>query len=77
MAHNLIVNYGLCDEVEEDAPEINGEGERKINGIENGHSNGDLRADGSEERWNKALLSGGRGKAMQVFVSPLAGFSRI
>ncbi len=81
MAHNLIVNYGLCDEISEDAPDSVGEGAQKVNnkaegfgGIVsevNGNGNGNGHSDGSEARWQKAIVNGARGKAMQVFVSHL------
>lgn len=65
MTHNLISNYGLCDENEYDAPEGAGEGARALN---------DWAADKDPEiqeaaKWEKRIMNGPRGKAMQVFVS--------
>ena len=61
MAHNLIVNYGLCDEMDE--PGLIPEGSRQINDeIVNGW-NGDR--DG--EMAKTQGLTGARGKSMQVF----------
>ncbi|OCF43072.1 histone deacetylase 1/2 [Kwoniella heveanensis CBS 569] len=62
MAHNLIVNYGLCDDTEDDAPELNGEGKRAIND--------EIMADAAlapEHKFVKNALSGSRSKKMQVF----------
>jgi histone deacetylase 1/2 len=52
MAHNLIVNYGLCDE---DDPALLSEGTRNLNGST------------SENGMNGEGLSGSRGRGMQVF----------
>lgn len=65
MTHNLISNYGLCDENEYDAPDGVGEGARALN---------DWAADKDPEiqeaaKWEKRVMNGPRGKAMQVFVS--------
>lgn len=65
MTHNLVSNYGLCDEFEYDAPETAGEGARAIN---------DPTAGMDEEmqeaaKWERRIMDGPRGKAMQVFVS--------
>lgn len=90
MAHNLIVNYGLCDEVSDDAPEYGGEGSRSVNGVDknedvdmNGGDDADtglstLNAVGgpstgvqaftdAERRLTTSMLTGARGKAMQIF----------
>lgn len=58
MAHNLIVNYGLCDEIDESAADPAGEGSRKLNGAI---------AEGSLGEQEELSLTGARGKAMQVF----------
>lgn len=65
MTHNLVSNYGLCDEFEYDAPEEAGEGARALN---------DPTAGMDEEmqdaaKWERRIMNGPRGKAMQVFVS--------
>ncbi|KAK6904867.1 histone deacetylase 1/2 [Kwoniella mangroviensis CBS 8886] len=63
MAHNLIVNYGLTDEVEEDAPDVEGEGKREMNDeISNGNGN-----HVPEHKFIKNSLTGSRSKHMQVF----------
>ncbi|WVW81438.1 hypothetical protein I302_103432 [Kwoniella bestiolae CBS 10118] len=59
MAHNLIVNYGLTDEVEEDAPDLEGEGKREMND--------DLPGLAPEHKFVKNSLTGSRSKHMQVF----------
>ncbi|WRT63370.1 uncharacterized protein IL334_000275 [Kwoniella shivajii] len=59
MAHNLIVNYGLADEVEDDAPEVNGEGKRELNDV--------IQDNRPEEKFIKNSLRGSRSKSMQVF----------
>lgn len=64
MTHNLVSNYGLCDEQEYDAPEEGGEGARALN---------DPTAGMDEEmqeaaKWERRIMNGSRGKAMQVFV---------
>nr|XP_018266320.1 histone deacetylase 1/2 [Kwoniella dejecticola CBS 10117]OBR88478.1 histone deacetylase 1/2 [Kwoniella dejecticola CBS 10117] len=64
MAHNLIVNYGLADEVEEDAPDPEGDGKRQLNDLEI-FSNGNGSA--PENKFFKNSLSGSRSKSMQVF----------
>jgi histone deacetylase 1/2 len=56
MAHNLIVNYGLCDE---DDPAMESEGSRRMNGeVEDGEGSVRMGGDG---------LSGSRGRGMQIF----------
>lgn len=71
MAHNLIVNYGLCDEEET----IVSDGSRSLNDpLREINGNGeDWRRDGADERFDKALARGARGKAMQVFRARRAG----
>lgn len=76
MAHNLIVNYGLCDEEEP----IVSDGSRRTNdpihGVNGALANGngdDWRQDGADERYDRALARGARGKAMQVFKARRAG----
>lgn len=93
MAHNLIVNYGLCDELSDDAPEYAGEGSRMLNGDSalsaaalnddvdmmdgdglgsannavGGPSTGILAFTDAEKRLTRTMLTGARGKAMQIF----------
>jgi histone deacetylase 1/2 len=67
MTHNLVSNYGLCDDMEVDAPDEVGEGARALN---------DPTAAMDEEmqeaaKWERRIMNGSRGKAMQVFVSRL------
>ena len=76
MAHNLIVNYGLCDEEQT----IVSDGSRRMNdpirGVNGALTNGDgdgWREDGADARYEKALSRGARGKAMQVFRARRAG----
>ncbi|WWD22888.1 hypothetical protein CI109_107383 [Kwoniella shandongensis] len=61
MAHNLIVNYGMCEEDQDDGT-IEGEGERKVNDETLGMLGG-----GVEERMVRNELTGSRSKTMQVF----------
>lgn len=67
MAHNLIVNYGLCDDMS-DATEP-GEASRPVDGTR--HMNSDIvsgwEPNGDGERGRTEGLSGARGKSMQVF----------
>lgn len=73
MAHNLIVNYGLCDEEETLVSDGSRHTNDPIHGV-NGAANGkDWRQDGADERYEKALSRGARGKAMQVFRARRAG----
>lgn len=79
MAHNLIVNYGLCDEEEDGLPDgsraLNDplHGVNGVNGI-GGLGDGRLAdQDGSGARYDKALLRGARGTGMQVFKARRAG----
>lgn len=94
MAHNLIVNYDLCDEMADDAPEEVGEGSRSVNGLGaslltddpanegmdvdmdvpsgsnavGGPSDGIVKPfTDAEKRLTNRLLTGARGKAMQIF----------
>ncbi|KAL7420154.1 hypothetical protein Q5752_005120 [Cryptotrichosporon argae] len=63
MTHNLVTNYGLCDEEILDAPEAVGEGSRTVNGVES-----DMDVDQvAEARMARAVAEGPRGKGMQVF----------
>ncbi|KAL1408926.1 hypothetical protein Q8F55_005740 [Vanrija albida] len=63
MTHNLVSNYGLCDEVEEDAPEAGGEGSRALNDVASG-----MDAEMKDAvQWEKRIAHGPRGKHMQVF----------
>jgi histone deacetylase 1/2 len=79
MAHNLIVNYGLCDEDDEGLPDglrgINDPiyGVNGLNGIGGSETAGMAGRDGSEARYDKALLRGARGTGMQVFKARRAG----
>ncbi|WVR03230.1 hypothetical protein IAU60_000221 [Kwoniella sp. DSM 27419] len=62
MAHNLIVNYGLCDDVDQDAPDVNGDGKRA--------TNDEVAANGAmppEVKFVRNALTGSRSKRMQVF----------
>ena len=65
MAHNLIVNYGLTDDVEDDAPDSHGEGSRLVNdeimSVDGGGPSND-----AMRRYRRAL-TGARGRGMQVF----------
>ncbi|WWC67155.1 uncharacterized protein I206_101062 [Kwoniella pini CBS 10737] len=63
MAHNLIVNYGLTDEIENDAPNLNGEGKRELNDEFLSLSTTII----PENKFIKNSLSGSRSKTMQVF----------
>jgi histone deacetylase 1/2 len=65
MTHNLISNYGLCDEYEYDAPHPEGEGARVVNDITQGMDE-ELE---DAVKWERRVLAGPRGRAMQVFVS--------
>lgn len=65
MTHNLISNYGLCDEYEYDAPEAGGEGSRAVNDITTTYDP-DLQ---EAAQWERRIMNGPRGKNMQVFVS--------
>lgn len=70
MAHNLIVNYGMCDEEgQEHGPaEVWGEGKRAVNDeIAQNWGGGEM--GDAEVKWEKAALRGSRSKTMQVFVS--------
>ncbi|ORY30812.1 hypothetical protein BCR39DRAFT_528477 [Naematelia encephala] len=58
MAHNLIVNYGLCDEEDPNPPDGARDVNMEIDEIQD--------PDGAEKRYLKAL-SGSRGHGMQVF----------
>lgn len=61
MAHNLIVNYGLCGDTEDPAYD----GTRDTNAeLSNGYG-GDR--DGEGRRTEKAMITGARGRGMQVF----------
>ncbi|WVQ85137.1 hypothetical protein IAT38_007302 [Cryptococcus sp. DSM 104549] len=65
MAHNLIVNYGMCDEEGEEHGEKyvwEEEGKRRTNDESIGMLGG-----GAEEAWERAALRGARSKSMQVF----------
>lgn len=75
MAHNLIVNYGLCDEEETAESDGSRRTNDPIHGVNGaiGSGAGDWRQDGADERFEKALASGARGKAMQVFRARRAG----
>ncbi|XAO24542.1 hypothetical protein I312_103344 [Cryptococcus bacillisporus CA1280] len=68
MAHNLIVNYGMCDEEgQEHGPaEVWGEGKRTVNDEMAQNWGGGLMGE-AEIKWEKAALSGSRSKMMQVF----------
>ncbi|WVO13577.1 hypothetical protein L204_101198 [Cryptococcus depauperatus] len=69
MAHNLIVNYGMCDEegishgpADDWNPE-DGEGKRRVNDeLVQGFA-----GDEASLKWEQAALRGGRSKSMQVF----------
>ncbi|OXB37819.1 histone deacetylase 1/2 [Cryptococcus neoformans] len=68
MAHNLIVNYGMCDEEgQEHGPaEVWGEGKRAMNDeIAQNWGGGNMGE--AEVKWEKAALRGSRSKMMQVF----------
>lgn len=65
MTHNLVSNYGLCDEDEYDAPELGGEGVRAVNNFTAGMDPEIVEA----AQWENRIMNGPRGKAMQVFVS--------
>ncbi|WVQ76912.1 hypothetical protein IAR50_006590 [Cryptococcus sp. DSM 104548] len=68
MAHNLIVNYGMCDEEgQEHGPaDVWGEGRRGVNDeLAQGWGGGEMGA--AEVKWEKAALRGARSKTMQVF----------
>jgi hypothetical protein len=67
MTHNLISNYGLCDEYEYDAPDPTAEGARVVNDITYGMGP-DVQ---DAAKWERRTMAGPRGKAMQVFVSSL------
>jgi histone deacetylase 1/2 len=69
MAHNLIVNYGLCDE---DDPSYASEGARAINGVElsNGIKDPGTSVQGLD---GNEGLSGSRGRGMQIFRPRRAG----
>ena len=56
MAHNLIVNYGLCDDIDE------GDGTRAVNDPIVAEW-----AEGDGERAQTERLTGSRGRSMQVF----------
>lgn len=61
MAHNLIINYGLCDD-----GEANTDGSRNVNSeLTNGYGHG-YDPDGERLRTEKAM-TGAMGKGMQVF----------
>jgi len=64
MTHNLISNYGLCDEYEYDAPDPSGDGARHVNDITYGMGP-DVQ---DAAKWERRIMAGPRGKAMQVFV---------
>lgn len=75
MAHNLIVNYGLCDEEDEglnDGARGINDPIHGVNGL-NGVGGAQAGRDGSEARYDKALLRGARGTGMQVFKPRRAG----
>lgn len=77
MAHNLIVNYGMCDEEgQEHGPaEVWGEGKRMVNDEMAQNWGGGLMGE-AEMKWEKAALSGSRSKMMQVFVCVILPFFR-
>ncbi|BEJ17007.1 hypothetical protein CspHIS471_0604080 [Cutaneotrichosporon sp. HIS471] len=63
MTHNLVSNYGLCDEQEYDAPDEVGEGARAIN-----DPTASMDVEMQEAaKWERRIMNGPRGKAMQVF----------
>lgn len=75
MAHNLIVNYGMCDEEgQEHGPaEVWGEGKRAMND-EIAQNWGGGKMGEAEVKWEKAALRGSRSKMMQVFVSVISPY---
>lgn len=75
MAHNLIVNYGMCDEEgQEHGPaEVWGEGKRAMNDEITQNWGGGKMGE-AEVKWEKAALRGSRSKMMQVFVSVISPY---
>lgn len=67
MAHNLIVNYGLCDDSDAGAAGPDGEGSRSMNDPLTGAGVADGVAPGEERMAGVTEHRGGSGKAMQIF----------
>jgi histone deacetylase 1/2 len=71
MAHNLIVNYGMCEDAETEA-DNQLEGARRVNDPIYGAnglagSSADVSMDGADEKYDKAVAKGARSTTMQCF----------